>query len=66
MVERDPEGQFSFGKTQWPSGNGDDPNACRPRGMIGQPPGVTAVQYTGAATDVDAYRSPCIPLDPRR
>ncbi len=30
-------------------------------GMIGQLPGVTAVQYTGAVPDVNAYRSPYIP-----
>jgi putative ABC transport system permease protein len=30
-------------------------------GMIGQLPGVTAVQYTGAISGVDAYRSPLIP-----
>ena len=30
-------------------------------GMIGQLPGVTAVQYTGAISGIDAYRSPLIP-----
>jgi putative ABC transport system permease protein len=30
-------------------------------GMIGQLPGVTAVQYTGAVTSASAYRSPYIP-----
>ena len=30
-------------------------------GMIGQLPGVTGVQYTGAINGVDAYRSPLIP-----
>ena len=30
-------------------------------GMIGQLPGVTAVQYTGAVSNVNAYRSPYIP-----
>jgi putative ABC transport system permease protein len=30
-------------------------------GMIGQLPGVTAVQYTGAVSGIDAYRSPLIP-----
>jgi len=30
-------------------------------GMIGQLPGVTAVQYTGAVPNVNAYRSPYIP-----
>ncbi|HEY3957377.1 MAG TPA: ABC transporter permease [Streptosporangiaceae bacterium] len=30
-------------------------------GMIGQLPGVTAVQYTGAVTSASAYRSPHIP-----
>ncbi len=30
-------------------------------GMIGQLPGVTAVQYTGAVTGASAYRSPYIP-----
>ena len=30
-------------------------------GMIGELPGVTAVQYTGAVSGVNAYRSPAIP-----
>jgi putative ABC transport system permease protein len=30
-------------------------------GMIGQLPGVTGVQYTGAVNGIDAYRSPLIP-----
>jgi len=30
-------------------------------GMVGQLPGVTAVQYTGAVSNVSAYRSPYIP-----
>ncbi|HXL89173.1 MAG TPA: ABC transporter permease [Streptosporangiaceae bacterium] len=30
-------------------------------GMIGQLPGVTGVQYTGAVSGIDAYRSPLIP-----
>jgi putative ABC transport system permease protein len=30
-------------------------------GMVGELPGVTAVQYTGAVKNVDAYRSPMIP-----
>jgi putative ABC transport system permease protein len=30
-------------------------------GMIGQLPGVTDVQYTGAISGIDAYRSPLIP-----
>ncbi|MGD0554729.1 MAG: ABC transporter permease [Streptosporangiaceae bacterium] len=30
-------------------------------GMIGQLPGVTAVQYTGTISNTDAYRSPLIP-----
>ena len=30
-------------------------------GMIGQLPGVTAVQYTGTVSSADAYRSPLIP-----
>ena len=30
-------------------------------GMVGQLPGVTAVQYTGAVRNVSAYRSPYIP-----
>jgi len=30
-------------------------------GMVGELPGVTAVQYTGALTGVSAYRSPYIP-----
>jgi putative ABC transport system permease protein len=30
-------------------------------GMVGQLPGVTAVQYTGTVSNVNAYRSPLIP-----
>ena len=29
--------------------------------MVGELPGVTAVQYTGALSNVNAYRSPYIP-----
>ncbi len=35
------------------------PNAAP--GMIGRLPGVTAVEYTGTVSDVNAYRSPLIP-----
>jgi putative ABC transport system permease protein len=46
-------GQTLFGQTA------ELPDAAP--GMIGQLPGVTAVQYTGAVSNVNAYRSPLIP-----
>ena len=42
------------------AGNAAELPAAAP-GMIGVLPGVTAVQYTGAVSDVNAYRNPLIP-----
>jgi putative ABC transport system permease protein len=46
-------GQTLFGQTA------ELPDASP--GMVGQLPGVTAVQYTGTVSSVDVYRSPLVP-----
>jgi putative ABC transport system permease protein len=44
---------------QSPTGTAELPKAAP--GMVAELPGVTSVQYTGALTSVNAYRSPYIP-----